>query len=896
MRRRIPWVVALVAVAVLTLPSSVDADPSWKDTIPENGGPGDHGWFEAGRQWVGDFGDPTVVKSGSTYYAYASPVGGRYLPVLTSTDLRTWTIHPNWSTNGPPGAPGYNVDNDTSIPTEIRQAGNAAGWNDWDIYLHNDGLVRAPTWGVDGERNGVDVDGPWIERAYWAPGVIQIGATWYAYGAVRTSWDSDDPNGYGRFCLTVASAPSPLGPFRDVSGAGPIQCAPQSTDPGGSIDPFPYRDPGTGKHYLLWKASGKLGGAESSIRAVEIGNDGKPLSGSSVKLLETNRNDPWEGGTIENPGMVSFGGTTYLFYSANDSNADSSGVSNYATGYAVCPSGPTGPCERIVHSPLLASNGFDQGPGGSSPFVGPDGRLRVAYATFWWGETPRDNGLRPRRLHIAVLDRNGDGTLRYLGDEEDVPAPTAPPAPPAPSVVAGNGFIHVAWSPPSSTGGMPITGYTVTRSPGGATCVTGALPRSCEFSGLANGTPYTFTVKATNSIGTGPPSTASAAAVPAVPPDVLFHPLTPVRILDTRAATKVGPFGTPWGQGESRDISVGGTNGVPPGADAVVLNVTATGPSAASFLKLFPAGQPRPAASNLNWVTGQTIANAVTVKLGAGGKLTGYNSKGAVDVIVDVVGYYDDGGAGFTAVNPTRIVDSRASKAIGGYSTPWAAGATREVTVAGTGVGPDDVPAGADAVVLNVTATNTTAASHLTVWPAGEERPTASSLNWPAGATVPNAVTVKVGSDGKVAVVNSKGTTDVIVDVVGYYDEGSGAAFHPLVPARIQDSRQPAPVGLFGTPWGPAVTRSVPVAGVGGVPADAEAVLTNTTVTNTTADSHLTVWPTGLTKPTASSLNWSAGQSVPNAVTARVGSSGRADVISPKGTTDVIIDVAGWFG
>ena len=73
------------------------------------------------------------------------------------------------------------------------------------------------------------------------------------------------------------------------------------------------------------------------------------------------------------------------------------------------------------------------------------------------------------------------------------------------------------------------------------------------------------------------------------------------------------------------------------------------------------------------------------------------------------------------------------------------------------------------AVVLNVTVTNTTAASYLTVWPSDATQPTASDLNWTPGLTVPNLVVVKVGSDGKIKLYNPAGSTDVIIDVVGWY-------------------------------------------------------------------------------------------------------------------------------
>ncbi len=79
------------------------------------------------------------------------------------------------------------------------------------------------------------------------------------------------------------------------------------------------------------------------------------------------------------------------------------------------------------------------------------------------------------------------------------------------------------------------------------------------------------------------------------------------------------------------------------------------------------------------------------------------------------------------------------------------------------------MPPGASAVVLNITAVDATASSHLTVWPSGAARPTASSLNVTAGATVANQVVVGVGAGGAVAIGNRAGSVDVVVDVVGWY-------------------------------------------------------------------------------------------------------------------------------
>ncbi|MFN8037901.1 MAG: FG-GAP-like repeat-containing protein [Acidimicrobiales bacterium] len=378
----------------------------------------------------------------------------------------------------------------------------------------------------------------------------------------------------------------------------------------------------------------------------------------------------------------------------------------------------------------------------------------------------------------------------------------------------------------------------------------------------------------------------------------LFHPLAaPTRILDSRPAPEqVGPFATPWGPGTTREVQVAGVGGVPADATAVTLNVTVTGTSAASFLTVWPTGTPRPTASNLNWAAGQTIANAVTVKVGAGGAVSVFNPSGSTQVIVDVVGWYDRSGtgAGYTALTPARVLDSRPPpEQVGAYGTPWGAGTDRDVQVAGVG----GVPADAEAVVANVTVTGTTAESFLAVYPDGASRPTASSLNWRPGTTIANAVTIKVGAGGKVRAFNNAGSAQVLIDVVGWFRSGSGDGFHPVSPVRFQDSR-PAPeqVGAYGSPWAQGTTRTVAVSTAGAVPAEAKAVLANVTVTATSAESFLSVWDTGAARPTASNLNWRPGTTIANAVTAKVGAGDTISVFNNSGAVHVIADAAGWYG
>jgi hypothetical protein len=201
---------------------------------------------------------------------------------------------------------------------------------------------------------------------------------------------------------------------------------------------------------------------------------------------------------------------------------------------------------------------------------------------------------------------------------------------------------------------------------------------------------------------------------------------------------------------------------------AVVLNVTATGPTLAGYLTVWPTGASRPTASNLNFVVGQTVPNRVIVKLGTSGKVDLFNLAGSVDVVADVGGWFTDstsstGGARFTGVTPSRILDTR--DGTGGFSSAIGPNSLIGVTVRGAG----GVPANARAVVANVTATGPTAGSFLTAWPSDASRPTASDLNFVPGQTVPNLVVVKIGADGKVNLYNLAGSTDAVVDVVGYY-------------------------------------------------------------------------------------------------------------------------------
>ncbi len=250
-------------------------------------------------------------------------------------------------------------------------------------------------------------------------------------------------------------------------------------------------------------------------------------------------------------------------------------------------------------------------------------------------------------------------------------------------------------------------------------------------------------------------------------------------------------------------------------------------------------------------------------------------------------------GGQYVPVAPVRIYDTRINGTGPLGSGAFGAG-TRDVQVTGS-----LVPANAVVVVLNVTVTNTTAASHLTVFPTGILPPTASNLNWSGGQTVPNLVEVPLGAGGLVSFYNAYGSADLIVDLQGYVgaaavSPGPAGFFNALSPMRVLDTR----IGLGATAAqvGPQGSIDVQITGRGGVPqSGVSAVVLNVTVTNPSATSHLTVFPTGGTVPVVSNLNFSAGQTVPNRVMVKVGVGGKLTFFNAAGTADVIADVGGWF-
>ncbi len=236
----------------------------------------------------------------------------------------------------------------------------------------------------------------------------------------------------------------------------------------------------------------------------------------------------------------------------------------------------------------------------------------------------------------------------------------------------------------------------------------------------------------------------------------------------------------------------------------------------------------------------------------------------------------------FEAIAPTRLLDTRQSSIVG-------PGATRTLKVAGV----NGIPSTAKAVVLNVTATATTAGGFLTAYPEGASRPLASNINWIPGATIPSMIIATVGTNGNIKLFNSTGNTHIIADAMGYFAPSASNGLEMLTaPTRLLDTRSGN--GLSGK-FSAGQRRDLQITGRGGVPSTARAAVINLTSTASDTSGFITAWPAGIARPNASVLNRKAGETVANLAIVPIGSGGKISLFNNAGTTHLIGDVVGYM-
>jgi hypothetical protein len=253
------------------------------------------------------------------------------------------------------------------------------------------------------------------------------------------------------------------------------------------------------------------------------------------------------------------------------------------------------------------------------------------------------------------------------------------------------------------------------------------------------------------------------------PTTTSLTPINPARVLETRPGLTTSDglqqaIGVR-AAGTVTAVQIGGRATVPNDASAVVLNVTVTGAQGAGFVTVYPCGTSIPTASNINYITGSTVANLVVAKIGSASQVCIYTSN-TVDLIADINGYFPTRTT-YRPLDPARLLETRAGLTT--IDTKFQSiGQRPQNTVLALDVtGRGNVPVGATTAGLNITVTGPAAAGFITAYPCGIDPPLASNLNYATGSTVANAVIAKIGSKGQICILNSA-PTDLIIDVAGY--------------------------------------------------------------------------------------------------------------------------------
>ncbi|NNN22242.1 MAG: family 43 glycosylhydrolase, partial [Acidimicrobiales bacterium] len=786
-----------------------------------------------------DSADPDVINVSGTYYRFNTNSLGN-IPTWKSTDLSSWT---------------YVGD---ALPTLPSWTNNAGG-------------------------------------TVWAPSVIHVANQYDLYYVTKDLSSSAQ-------CISVATSSSPSGPYVDNSN-GPLICPNQSSQVW-SIDPSGFVDT-NGNVYLIWKyqANG------STIESTLMSSNGTSVAGTNVPLIVQSQG--WEA-TVENPDLEFMNGSYYLFYSGGLWNS-----AQYGVGVAVC-SGPLGPCIKPFDYPIVSSYGSIWGPGGETVFKDNYGYWWMGVAA-WTSPYTSYSGGGKRYFDLISLN-SVFGMEQALG--------------PITGVLPASYF-------PTISGLSQYTGYykgtyTLTAYGKGFSTTSAAYLGSIQVPyTIISDTEIQLTVSNVNTFWWVPVVIVSSNGWSTYDRSLLLQspyprlndigiiftmaneyvPVTPTRICDTRSSATIPPnyAGDTLDSGQTLNVQVESASGIVPSeATAVVLNLTAVSPSENGYLTAYPYGIDQPATSSLNFSAGAyAVANMVVVPIGAEGKISIYNFQGLTDILADVEGYYvyesfmPPSTGTYYPVSPTRVVDTRKGATDPStYAGTTLAGGTQESFTV-TGVGP--IPSsGVGAVVMNLTATNTSSDGFLTAYPTGGTLPTTSSLNFGPNQSVPNRVIVPVNSSGQVTVYANV-ATDFIVDVSGWFSTSgtgvNGSYFYVADPTRIADSRassgyQDAGLTLSGASTiGLGTPDTVATVNQFGdqVPSGSVALFANLTATNTKYPGFMTAWPSNLSAPGTSDLNWSPLETIANAGIIPLASNGDFS-IAANSTADFVADVSGYFG
>jgi len=437
-------------------------------------------------------------------------------------------------------------------------------------------------------------------------------------------------------------------------------------------------------------------------------------------------------------------------------------------------------------------------------------------------------------------------------------------------------------------------------------------------------------------------STLASAQLGSLSTDLVYTPVTPCRIIDTRnagAASGILAAGSTRGfvgWSSTNYASQGGATSncnIPANTDtaAIVVNFTVVSPSTAGFITAYPSNVVQPLAASLNFIAADVKGNNAILKLnqttGATTHLNIYTTS-TTHLVADVVGYYArpvalgalSSDLVYTPVTPCRIMDTRNGAANAG---PLIAGSTRgflgwngSYTVQGGENNDCNLPFSTDnaALVLNFTVVSPGTAGFITAYPSDAAKPLAATLNFGAGEVKGNNAFLKLNQTaGQVDFnVYSTSNTHLVADVVGYYAKpvALGASnkdlvYTPVTPCRIMDTRNGAALAANGQRGFYGWTSSNFLSQGGsnstcGLPAttDNAAIAVNFTIVNPLTGGYITAYPAdAATVPLAATLNFNAGDVKGSNAILKLNQSGSGfhfDVYTTS-TAHLVADVVGYY-
>lgn len=396
-------------------------------------------------------------------------------------------------------------------------------------------------------------------------------------------------------------------------------------------------------------------------------------------------------------------------------------------------------------------------------------------------------------------------------------------------------------------------------------------------------------------------STPSASrSLPAYPSGQLrapiasaFAAISPLRVIDTRAGSGKYMAGQPLNANATYSFTTAALQpyGLPQNARQILANITATGATADTTIRVGCNNQP---SSTLRVKAGQTRNNQTSLTMlplgtGTDGMTCIYNSAGSVNVVIDVLGYYADGVSNLASIAPpTRLIDTRSG--LGGGTI----GARQTLTFAGGGI------TGTTSENLNVTVVSPTKGGFLTVYPVGAPRPAASSINFQPGEIITKQVTTKVGTSGTstsaFSIYNSSDApVNIIVDVASGQGPTGTLVYIPTpsyMAPRVFDSNTKGALGPNSTKdINVNISTSQPL------PLATKAALVNITAFGNTSSTFITAYAQGGARPNTPTLYFtpSAGAATNTAIVPINPATGQITLYNSTGSSQVFVDVIGYY-